>query len=338
MTGAGASPGGFVNPIKFSFFLPTGDFAAARGAALWADEHGFDALSMNDHYFSPLGTPQTPQLECFTLLAALSGITKRVRLMPTVSAMSFRHPALLAKIASTLDIASGGRLVLGVGAGWQRNEYDAHGIPYPSNAQRLEQLREGIEVLKAMWTQEVPRWSGRHFAIDGAYNHPRPLQKPHPPIMVGGSGDGLLRITAQHADVANLIPPIYNGRDLIQDPAAAVRFDKGSLRKKVDRLRRIAETNGRDPRAIEMGGLSLVGLATDRQAAETTAEGFAAQMGFANARAARESPSLLVGTPDDVKREIRSRAEELGTTFVVVFTTTQETANLFASEVMPAFR
>jgi len=324
--------------IKFSLFLPTGDFEAARAAALWADENGFDALSMNDHYFSPLGAPETPQLECFTLLAALSGVTRRVRLMPTVAAMSFRHPALLAKIASTLDVASGGRLVLGVGAGWQRNEYDAHGIPYPSNAERLEQLREGIAVLKAMWTQDAPRFSGRYFKIDGAYNQPRPLQKPHPPIMVGGSGEGLLKITAEEADVANLIPPIYNGKDLIQDPAAAVRFDKSALRRKVDRVRRLADSAGRDPRSIEMGGLSLVGLAPDRRGADAAAEGFASQMGFPNAEAARQSPSLLVGTPDDVKREIRSRIEELGTTFFVVFTTTQEAATLFASEVMPTFR
>lgn len=324
--------------IKFSLFLPTGHFAEARAVACWADEKGFDAVSMNDHYFSPLGTPETPQLECFTMLAAIAAVTKRVRLMPTVAAMSFRHPALLAKIASTLDVVSDGRLVLGLGAGWQRNEYDAHGIPYPSNAERLEQLREGIQVLKAMWTEDVPRWHGRHFAIDGALNRPRPVQKPHPPIMVGGSGEKLLPITAAEADVANLIPPIYNGKDLIQDPAAAVRFDKALLKQKIDRVRRLAEEAGRDPAAIEMGGLSLVSLSADRRAADQAAEALARQMGYPSADAARRSPSILIGTPDEVKSEIRSRADELGVTFVVVFTTTRETADLFASEVMPALR
>lgn len=327
-----------MHAIKFSLFLPTGDFAEARAAARWADERGFDAVSMNDHYFSPLGAPETPQLECFTMLSAIAAVTKRVRLMPTVAAMSFRHPALLAKIASTLDVVSEGRLVLGLGAGWQRNEYDAHGIPYPSNAERLDQLGEGIAVLKAMWTEEVPRWRGRYFAIDGAYNKPRPVQRPHPPIMVGGSGERLLPITAAEADIANLIPPIYNGKDLIQDPAAAVRFDKARLKRKIDRVRRLAEQAGRDPSAIEMGGLSLVSLSADARAADQAAEGLARQMGYPSADAARQSPSILVGTPDQVKRELRARIEELGTTFFVVFTTTRETADLFARDVMPAFR
>ena len=322
---------------KFSLFLPTGDFAEARAAAEWADARGFDAVSMNDHFFSPLGAPQTPQLECFTLLAALAATTKRIRLMPTVAAMSFRHPALLAKTASTLDVLSGGRLVLGVGAGWQRNEYDAHGYPYPSNAERLEQLREGIAVLKAMFTAENPTFRGKYFAIEGAYNQPRPVQKPHPPIMVGGSGEKLLPITGAEADMANLIPPIYNGRDLIQDPAAAVRFDKAVLARKIARVRRHAEEAGRDPSSIEMGGLSLVALAADRKAADAAAEGVAKQMGFPSVEAARRSPSILVGTPAQVKDEIRSRIDELGLRYFVVFATSTEARELFAAEVLPAF-
>ncbi len=324
--------------IRFSLFLPTGDYAEARATARWADEQGFDAVSMNDHYFSPLGQPETPQLECFTLLSALAASTKRIRLMSTVSAMSFRHPALLAKIASTLDVLSEGRLVLGVGAGWQRNEYDAHGIPYPPNAERLDQLREGIQVLKAMWTQEKPTWRGRYFAIENAFNNPRPVQKPHPPIMVGGSGEKLLPITAAEADMANLIPPIYNGKDLIQDPAAAVRFDKALLRKKVVRVQKLAEEAGRDPRSIEMGGLSLVNIAPSEREGDQAAEGLAAQMGYPNATAARQSPSILVGTTEQVKREIRARAEEIGTSYLVVFPISRESADAFAREILPSFR
>jgi len=323
--------------VKFSLFLPTGDFAEARSVAEWADREGFDAVSMNDHFFSPLGSPQTPQLECFTLLGALAAATKRVRLMTTVAAMSFRHPALLAKAASTLDVISEGRLVLGVGAGWQRNEYDAHGYPYPSNAERLDQLREGIAVVKAMWTQEEPTFRGRHFAIDKAYNHPRPVQKPHPPIMVGGSGEKLLPIAAAEADLANLIPPIYNGKDLIQDPAAAVRFDKKLLGKKIARLRSLAEEAGRRANAIEIGGLSLVSISADKRAADAAAQGIADSMGFPSVDAVRNSPSVLVGTPDEVKQEIRSRVDELGLTFCVVFATSTEARDLFAKEVMPSF-
>jgi probable F420-dependent oxidoreductase len=326
-----------MHAVKFSLFLPTGDFAEARAAAEWADAHGFDAVSMNDHFFSPLGSPETPQLECFTTLAAIAAVTKRVRLMPTVAAMSFRNPAQLAKTASTLDVISHGRLVLGVGAGWQRNEYDAHGYPYPSNAERLDQLREGIAVLKAMWTQQEPTFRGRHFAIDKAYNHPRPVQKPHPPIMVGGSGEKLLPITAAAGDLANLIPPIYNGKDLIQDPAAAVRFDKALLGKKIARLRRLAQDAGRDPKAIEIGGLSLVSVAAEKRVADAAARTIASSMGFPSDDDVRRSPSLLIGTPDEVTREIRSRVDELGVTYFVVFATSTQARELFAKEVMPAF-
>src|SRR5271170_7732038 len=122
--------------VKFGLFLPTGDFPKARAAAEWADRSGFYSISINDHFFSPLGTAQTPQLECFSTLSALAAVTQNVRLVPAVTAIAFRTPAMLAKIASTLDHLSNGRLIMGLGAGWQRSEYDAHGYPYPSNAER----------------------------------------------------------------------------------------------------------------------------------------------------------------------------------------------------------
>ena len=174
-----------MHDIKFGLFLPTDDFAAAKRAALRAESEGFYSVSINDHFFTPLGPPQTPQLECFTTLTAVAAVTNRVRLTPSVVAVSFRPPPLLAKITSTLDHVSNGRLVLGLGAGWQQSEYEAHGYPYPSNAERLAQLAETIQVLKAMWTQDEPTFHGQSFSIDKAYNHPRPLQQPHPPLMLG---------------------------------------------------------------------------------------------------------------------------------------------------------
>lgn len=323
--------------IKFSLFLPTGDFAETRAAAEWADAHGFDAVSMNDHFFSPFGSPKAPQLECFTTLSAIAAVTRRVRLMPTVTAMSFRHPPMLAKTASTLDQISNGRLVLGLGAGWQRNEYDAHGYPYPSNVERLDQLREGIQLIKAMWTQEEPTYRGRYFSIEKAYNHPRPVQRPHPPIMVGGSGSKLLPITAAEADIANLIPPIINGKDLLQDPAAAVNFDKRDLKLRIDKLRGLIQEAGREVGSVAIGGLVLVSLSRDAAAAAAALKATASSMGYPSEDAARNSPTLLMGTPEEVKRELRSRLEELGMTYYVVFPTSQESRELLASEVMPAF-
>jgi probable F420-dependent oxidoreductase len=322
-------------PIKFGLFLPTGDFAQARGAAEWADEHGFYSVSINDHFFSPFGTGKVPQLECFSTLSAIAAVTKRVRLTPTVTAMSFRSPPMLAKITSTLDQISNGRLILGLGSGWQRSEYDAHGYPYPPNVERLEQLHDGIKLIKAMWTQEEPSYRGRYFSIEKAYNHPRPVQKPHPPIMIGGSGKRVLQMAGEEAQLANLIPPIINGKDFVQDPAAAVKFDKAEIRRRIEMLRGFTKAAERDPSAVEISGIVVLSIAREKSAADAAVKATAASMGFPSEEAARKSPVLLMGTPDEVTRELRSRIEELGMTYYIVFPTTPETRDLLVGEIMP---
>ncbi len=327
-----------MHSIKFGLFLPTDDFARARSAAEWAEANNFYSVSINDHFFSPLGSPQTPQLECFATLSAIAALTKRVRLVPAVATNSFRTPPMLAKIASTLDHLSGGRLILGIGSGWQRSEYDAHGYPYPTNAERLEQLHDAIRLIKTMWTEDEPTYRGRFFAIAKAYNNPRPVQKPHPPIMVGGSGSKLLQITASEAQIANLIPPITNGRDFVQDPAAAVKFDKPELRKRIEKLRRLAVEHGRSADTIEISGLIMVWLSRSKSEIDAAVRQTAAAMGFPNEEAARNSPVLLMGTPEMVRRELRSRIEEFGMTYFITFPRSAESRELLATEVMPEFQ
>jgi probable F420-dependent oxidoreductase len=326
-----------MRPIKFGLFLPTDDFAKARAAAEWADANGLYSVSINDHFFSPLGAPQVPQLECFSTLSAIAAVTKRVRLAPTVVANSFRTPPMLAKIASTLDHLSNGRLVLGIGSGWQRSEYDAHGYPYPSNVERLEQLRDAIRLIKAMWTQEEPTYQGRFFSVSKAYNNPRPVQKPHPPIMVGGSGSKLLQITAAEAQIANLIPPIINGKDFAQDPSAAVKFDKDNLKRRIGMLERLAAQCGREAGAIELSGLTMLRLSRSKTETDTALRQIASAMGFPNEEAARNSPVLLIGTPDEVKRELRSRIEEFGMTYFITIPASAESRELLVKELIPEF-
>src|SRR5262245_18424853 len=301
--------------VKLSLFLPTGDFGKARAAAELADRHGFYSLSINDHFFSPLGAPQTPQLECYATLSAIAAVTKNVRLAPAVTAMSFRSPAMLAKMTSTLDHISGGRFVLGVGSGWQRSEYDAHGYPYPPNVERLDQLADAIKLIKAMWTQGEPTYHGRYFSIEKAYNYPRPVQQPHPPIMVGGAGKKLLQITAAEAQIANLIPPIVNGKDFAQDPNAAVKFDKAELKRRIDMLHGFVADAGRAPGSVEVSGIAMVNLSRSKSAADAAVKATASAMGFPNEEAARNSPVLLMGTSEEVRRELRSRIEEFGMTY-----------------------
>src|SRR5208282_424235 len=139
--------------IKFAVTLPSRDFAETRAMAESAEALGFDSVSLDDHFFvrGLMETTQTPHLECYTTLAALAAVTQRVRLVQTVTSMSYRNPALLAKMTSTLDHISGGRVTVGVGAGWFREEYHAYGFPYPSNAERIDQLADGIKGPKAMW-------------------------------------------------------------------------------------------------------------------------------------------------------------------------------------------
>ncbi|MGH7966170.1 MAG: LLM class flavin-dependent oxidoreductase [Candidatus Binatia bacterium] len=324
-----------MNQVKFGLFLPTGDFAQARAAAEWADTHGFYSVSMNDHFFTPLGPPKTPQLECFTTLTAVAALTKRVRLTPSVVAASFRTPPLLAKITSTLDQVSKGRLTLGLGAGWKQDEYEAHGYPYPSNAERLAQLGEAIKVLKAMWTQEEPTFHGKYFTVEKAYNQPRPLQRPHPPLMLGGSGSGLLKIAAAEADIINLIPPIFNGKDFVNDPVATVKFDTAELKRRIAMLQKFTKEAGRNPQDIEIGGLVFLNMS--RNTGDAALRNMATHLGFPNLETAYHSPVMLMGTPDEVRRELKSRIENIGMTYYIVAPASEESRELFAKEVMPEF-
>lgn len=170
-----------------------------------AERMGYDTAYLSDHFI--LGShPQgmaTPRLEVLTAIAGLAAITKEIRFGELVLCNSFRNPALLAKIGATIDVISSGRFELGIGAGWNRQEYQAYGYPFPKHRIRLEQLSEGVEVIKRMWTENSPSFDGKHFKIKDAFCEPKPIQKPRPRITVGGSGDKILRVVAMQADQCN---------------------------------------------------------------------------------------------------------------------------------------
>ncbi len=142
-----------------------------------------------------------PILECWTTLSALSSVTERIRLGTMVTCNSFRSPSLLAKMAATIDTISNGRLEFGIGAGVQKKEHLAYGYPFPSSKARIERLAEALEIIKKMWIEEKSSYEGKHYTIRDAVCEPKPLQKPHPPITIGGGGEKLtMRVTAQYAD------------------------------------------------------------------------------------------------------------------------------------------
>lgn len=172
-------------------------FSRVRDVVLECERLGYHSVWLDDH----LMFGNSPVLECWTTLTALSQLTTRIRLGTMVLCASFRNPALLAKMAATLDVISNGRLELGIGAGIQKEEHLAYGFSFPEARSRIERLEEAVAILKTLWTEEKASFKGKHYEVNGAVCEPKPLQKPHPPITIGGSGEKLtLNVTARYAD------------------------------------------------------------------------------------------------------------------------------------------
>ena len=177
---------------------------AQREAWRVADAAGFDHLWPFDHLIALGDDPTQPIFDGWTILGAVAENTTRARIGLNVTGNLYRHPGLLAKIAVTVDHLSGGRLEMGLGAAWNEPEFKMHGLPFPSPADRIRMLDEACRVLKALWTEERATFTGRFYQLDAAIAEPKPVQKPHPPIWIGGSGPKrTLRVVAKHADVWN---------------------------------------------------------------------------------------------------------------------------------------
>jgi len=183
---------------------PGEKWATAVGIARLAEDLGYDSLWVYDHFHNVPVPAHEAVFECWTTLAAVSQLTSRIRLGQMVGCASYRNPGLLAKIAATLDVMSGGRLEWGIGAGWYEHEYLAYGYDFPSAAERIRVLRETVEIVKLMWSEPDATYEGRHLRVRGAQCDPKPLQQPHPPVWIGGGGEQLtLRVVARHADRSN---------------------------------------------------------------------------------------------------------------------------------------
>ena len=168
------------------------------------ERSGYDSLWVYDHFHTHPVVKHESTFEAWTLMAALAVATDRVRLGQMCTCALYRPPSLLAKLASNIDVISGGRLDVGIGAGWSKGEFRAYGYPFPSAGQRLAQLDEAVQVLLAMWSQDEAGFSGVHYQVDGAINLPRAFQEPHPPLWIAGGGEKkTLRIVAKYADFSN---------------------------------------------------------------------------------------------------------------------------------------
>jgi F420-dependent oxidoreductase-like protein len=249
---------------KFGLQLPNftfprvpddGMFDHVADLAVAGEEAGFDSVWVMDHFWQlpPLGGPTQPMLEGYTLLAALAARTRRVKLGTLVTGVTYRNPAHVAKIVTTLDIISRGRAVLGVGAAWYEEEHEAFGFDFPPAGERLDRLEEALQICRAMFTEEAPSFHGKHYRIEKALNVPRPLQAGGPRIMVGGSGPKrTLRLAAQYADMCNI-----NG-------------SPDTIRKLLDVLRGHCADVGRDPDEITKTRLGSLFLSSSPEEAEQT--------------------------------------------------------------------
>jgi F420-dependent oxidoreductase-like protein len=159
-----------------------------------------------DHFMPIVGDPSGPCLEGWSLLSALAASTERLRVGLMVTGNTYRHPAVLANIAATVDIISGGRLDFGIGAGWNELEHNAYGIPLYAVGERIRRLGEACQVIRLLWTEQAPSFEGKYYHLTEAYCEPKPVQKPYPPFVIGGSGEQLtLRVVARYADIWNYV-------------------------------------------------------------------------------------------------------------------------------------
>jgi F420-dependent oxidoreductase-like protein len=174
--------------------------------ALACEEQGIEALFRSDHYLSVRGDRALGSLDAWTTIAALAGRTERVRLGTLVSPATFRHPSLLAKAVVTADQVSGGRVELGMGAGWHRDEHEAYGFPFPEDRVRMEMLEEQVEIVHRSWNEDEFTFEGRHYRVDRLRALPKPVQDPHPPLIIGGrAGERSARLAARWADEYNVV-------------------------------------------------------------------------------------------------------------------------------------
>jgi alkanesulfonate monooxygenase SsuD/methylene tetrahydromethanopterin reductase-like flavin-dependent oxidoreductase (luciferase family) len=305
--------------VKFSIRVHQSGYSYESLRRIWkdADRLGYYSASLYDLL-------NIPTLECWTTLSALAAETERVRLIPMVLANLYRPPALLAKMAATLDVISQGRLELGIGAGGGRGDHLASGYPFPSTSVRVDMLEEAVELIKRVWTEPRVDFEGRYYRLQGAVSDPKPIQKPHPPVLIGGHGEEyLLRAVAKHADICNI------GSEM------SLEEHETKLRILEEHCRRA----GRNASEIEVTHNTRVIIAeSDKEFEGLIARGAAnSNMSAIDYRASLTN--AIAGTPEQCIEQIRPYVDHGINYFFLIFPdpVTPESLELFAREVMPSF-
>ena len=281
------------------------------------EELGFDSAWTCDHLLPFSGPDDGPCFDALTTLAAMATLTSRVRIGVLVNGVLYRDPATLAKSAALVDHISGGRLEFSLGAAWAEREFRAYGLPFPSLTERYERLDEALQIVKSLWSEHRTTFVGRHYRVEDAPCEPKPLQQPHPPIMIGGSGLGSLRLAAKYATTWNMQGP------------------PSKFAERTALLRRCCDEVGRDFGEIELSLHPLLALARTHEDAEALAVRTAASHGQ---ELEGQRGNWLLGSPAEVAEQLR-RYIEIGVSQWVIgighpFDMSQ--LRLLREEVLPA--
>jgi F420-dependent oxidoreductase-like protein len=301
--------------VQFGVMLPQikRSWNDARAAAQAMDRLGYHSVWFNDHLYG-VPMPSIPIMEAWTALSAVGAVTERVELGTLVTPIGFRNPALLAKMAATLDNISNGRVIVGLGSGWFAQEFSGYGIDFPPVQDRLRQLEEGIALMRRMWSEEQVTFAGRYYKTDDVYCAPKPVRPP--PILIGGGGEQvLLKLVAEHADIWNNL---------------AVHLEQ--LAHKAGVLLRHCEAVGRDPATLRISQQTMVVIGSDDADAKAKREKaqriYGGHMG-----------SGIAGTPPQCIDQIEALAQRGCSLLMIEFfgRDIAEPAQLFAETVLPAF-
>ncbi len=298
--------------VEFGVQVSNLQWEALRDRARAIEDLGYDILVLPDHLVWE--GPERARNESFlafdpvTQAAVAAEATKRLRIGHLVLCNLFRHPVFTAQAITSLDHLSGGRAFLGLGTGWTETEFRMFGLSFPDIGTRLRMLDEALTVIRSLWTQETTTFAGEFYRLSDASIGPRPVQQPHPPILVGGGGKGLLRVAGRHADVLNLISEV--GRDGYIALKGTRRIAGDQFVRKVAFAREEAVRAERDPKSIRISEFIMQVTITDSAAhTRALAEGTAGVLGFSPEDVLR-FPLFLMGTPDECVAELRRRVRE----------------------------
>lgn len=276
-------------------------YESIRNVAQISDSLGFDSMWIFDHIMAyARGPTREDILECFVTLSALSSDTKRLRLGTLVLCNLFRHPSLVAKMTASLDVISRGRLEVGLGIGGPSTppELAAYGLlSFPRRSERVKRLEEAMIILKSMWTQEESTFKGDYYSVRGAINYPKPLQKPHPPLWVGGEADDIIRLAGQHADG-------WTCRNLAYDV----------LEEKIGRLDSECLQAGRDPKSVQRSWSGSILTARSHEELERRLASDSWKRGYL---ARGLGPTAIVGTPEECVSKLQ-RYADLGVNLLIL--------------------